>query len=227
MLRETIRARHRNEDLTQDASQVNEAEDPDELEGPVDSSETVMPDIEYPFKLPAEDRFTESDIPKLDANTVTICVGKEDKEFEVPKSFIPHLSRQIYDDEDIEPCLKRKEYHRFPPATFRYVAEFLKSGDYTPPLRGEDAESRYLEGVSGENQMVTAFRNSVKIFEIAAEMLLQDLINLVAEKIQYDKVVSGTSSQAHAAHLLHGNPALWRRRADYEARLTQLHCRSI
>lgn len=119
---------------------------------------------------------------KNDSALVTIYVGPDDEEFIVPRESIktrPYF-RDVQALENEVWVIRRNFYRAIDPEKFKWIADFLSTGDFGHRIPTEDSERKELTDESKQD----IFLECAEAYEVAKEVVMDDLIDLILEKLQ-------------------------------------------
>ena len=111
---------------------------------------------------------------------MTVIIGENLELYEVP---IKRLKGNIYfiddlrEDDELGTIITGSRWAEIQPERFNPIYEWLKYGEYTPRLIGNE-----LEEVNTDAQHATETVRCGTIFTLARQLLLYDLLNLVTRK---------------------------------------------
>lgn len=123
----------------------------------------------------------------MDERVATIHISKSRIPFQVPYSSLTDrlllLDLKVWDPKQGW-TISRPLFDTINPDHFRPVAEYLNRGDYAPDLVGRDTAAAHLVGVKTKEQKAAELIRCGVIFNIARDLQLSDLIELVVKKMK-------------------------------------------
>jgi hypothetical protein len=130
----------------------------------------------------AAPEITQQDDLKADTGIVTIHIGPDDEEFMVPRESItdrPYF-RDIQSLENEAWVIRRSSYRDVDPKKFKWIADFLSTGDFGHRIPTDEWERK--ETIEESRQDI--FIECAEAYEVAKDMVMEDLMDLILEKLQ-------------------------------------------
>lgn len=117
---------------------------------------------------------------------VTFYIGKPEKPFSVPRKSVDDLG--CFRDVKVWETnsgwvMRRPAYQNLNPKNFISIAEYLSVGDFSPRLLDRGTKDVHLENITSPTERQQALIKCAKTWEIAREMLIEELMELLAEKL--------------------------------------------
>ena len=81
-------------------------------------------------------------------------------------------------------CMRRPAYNKLNSTYFSSVVEFLTGGDFKPLLMKRGTEGAHVEDAATPSGKQIAILKCAETWEVAREILIDDLMELVAEKLK-------------------------------------------
>ena len=123
----------------------------------------------------------------LPKDIVTFFIGKSQQPFKIPR--IQVENRGCFRDvmaweENNGYCMRRPSYNKLNSTYFSNVVEFLTGGDFKPLLTKRGTKEAHVEDATTASGKQIAILKCAEAWEVAHEILIDDLMELVAEKLK-------------------------------------------